>query len=885
MRMANTDRIHVETFFSRLLGKPPIMVAGMTPCTAHESFVAAVVNAGFHVELAGGGQHTEEHLRNRVKKIMDLVAPGEGITLNILFLNPRLWGFQYPAVKAMRNDGIPMEGVCVAAGVPSLDVANEVVSSLKKAGLRHVAFKPGSAETIRRVISIAEQNPHMPIVLQWTGGRGGGHHSFEDFHQPLLETYGAIRRQGNIVLVVGSGFGDAKGTLPYLTGKWSVQFGYPPMPCDGLLFGSRVMVAAEALTSRAAKDLIVQAPGIADESLWEETYKREIGGVITVTSELGEPIHKIANRGIKFWRELDDTIFKLPRDKRFPALLEKKDYIIKRLNDDYQKPWFGRKAEDGRPCDLHDMTYKEVAERMLELMWITRQSRWIDVTLRDTFGDFLRRIEERFVEKPTPSLVQSFDDLNEDPKALVEAVLHAFPEAARQTLTQEDVFYLLTVCSYPWRKPVPFVPVIDDKFEFWFKKDSLWQSEDIDAVVGQDAQRVAILQGPVAVHHSKVADQPVKDILENIYNEHVDELLRLYYGGNKVNVPVVEYLGAGLLCHSSDGRHAGVNVTRLEEGAVMFEVTRKAAELPDAAEFLELLAGQKHNWLRALLTSEAIVQGRLLVPNPARRILRPRPGQTVFIKYNSSGVPLLLTVHHTEDSKAVPRRNSSVVITETGDVIKLTLNEELKQRVVPLELFFRYQPCQGYNPIHEVMQDRNANIKKFYASLWSLDPSCTDASPFDTFTSKFKITPRNVSDFVQVIENQAEMYLDGDRPVAPMDFAIVVAWSSLLQGVLCCDGDLLRLVHLSNQFRVLDEREVLRAGDEIVTESVLNSAVITDAGKVVEVKATLKKQGAAIMEVTSSFLYRGKFSDYERTFTRRTEQPVQVVCASRKDVE
>ncbi|KAG5463105.1 MAG: YKL182Wp-like protein, partial [Olpidium bornovanus] len=129
------------------------------------------------------------------------------------------------------------------------------------------------------------------------------------------------------------------------------------------------------------------------------------------------------------------------------------------------------------------------------------------------------------------------------------------------------------------------------------------------------------------------------------------------------------------------------------------------------------------------------------------------------------------------------------------------------------------------------------------------------------------------------------MYFDGDQQVAPMDFAISVAWSSLLQGVLCCDGDLLRLVHLSNQFRVLDAREVLRAGDEILTESVLNSVVITDAGKVVEVKATLKKQGVSIMEVTSSFLYRGKFTDYDKTFTRRTEQPVQVVCASRKDVE
>ncbi|KAG5462635.1 MAG: hypothetical protein BJ554DRAFT_4304, partial [Olpidium bornovanus] len=255
IRMANTDQIHVETPFSRLLGKPPIMVPGMTPSTVQESFVAAVVNAGFHIELAGGGQHTEEYLRNRVKKIMDLVAPGEGITLNILFLNPRLWGFQYPAVKAMRKEGIPMEGVCVAAGVPSLDVANEVVSSLKEAGIRHVAFKPGGTETIRRVISIAKHNPDMPIVLQWTGGRGGGHHSFEDFHQPLLESYGAIRRQQNIILVVGSGFGDAKGTLPYLTGEWSVQFGYPPMPCDGLLVGSRVMVAAEARTSPGAKDL------------------------------------------------------------------------------------------------------------------------------------------------------------------------------------------------------------------------------------------------------------------------------------------------------------------------------------------------------------------------------------------------------------------------------------------------------------------------------------------------------------------------------------------------------------------------------------------------------------------------------------------------------
>ncbi|RKO84453.1 hypothetical protein BDK51DRAFT_23017, partial [Blyttiomyces helicus] len=430
IRIASTNEVHVDTSFSRLLGKAPLMVAGMTPCTADERFVSAVTNAGFHVELAGGGQHSERHLRERVDKILESIAPGEGITLNILFLNPRLWGFQYPAVQSMRREGIPMEGVVVAAGVPSLDVADEIIKNLHAAGIRHVAFKPGSVETIRRVISIAKNNPDMPIILQWTGGRGGGHHSYEDFHQPVLETYGAIRRQSNLILVVGSGFGDAEETLPYLTGQWSVKFDYAPMPFDGLLFGSRVMVAKECLTSRAVKELIVASPGIDDESLWERTFKGPVGGVITVQSELGEPIHKIANRGILFWREMDDTIFSLPRDKRLPALLKRKEEIIARLNADFQKPWFGRKA-DGTVCDLHEMTYEEVGDRLRTLLWVQAREAWIDPSFKLTVADFLRRIEERFSQVEKPSLLQSLDVLDSKPELVVKEVIDAFPEVRR----------------------------------------------------------------------------------------------------------------------------------------------------------------------------------------------------------------------------------------------------------------------------------------------------------------------------------------------------------------------------------------------------------------------------------------------------------------------
>ena len=96
--------------------------------------------------------------------------------------------------------------------------------------------------------------------MQWTSGRAG-HHSFEDFLQPILATYSSIRCHDNIALVAGSGFGDPDDTWPYLTGDWSKPFGVEPMPFDGFLFRSCVM---EAHTSPSVMDLIVAVAGVDD---------------------------------------------------------------------------------------------------------------------------------------------------------------------------------------------------------------------------------------------------------------------------------------------------------------------------------------------------------------------------------------------------------------------------------------------------------------------------------------------------------------------------------------------------------------------------------------------------------------------------------------------
>ena len=173
---------------------------------------------------------------------------------------------------------------------------------------------------------------------------------------------------------------------------WSVErFGVQPMPFDGFLFANRVMVAKKAHTSSSVKDLIVTAAGVVEDSAWEGTYTKPTGGILTVWSELGEPIHKVATRAVKLWKEFDDSVFKLPKEKQELWLAERKEEIIGKLNKDFAKPWFGWKKNGSVAVDLGDMTYEETVLRMVRLMFVSHEKRWVNISLRNLTGDWLRR--------------------------------------------------------------------------------------------------------------------------------------------------------------------------------------------------------------------------------------------------------------------------------------------------------------------------------------------------------------------------------------------------------------------------------------------------------------------------------------------------------------
>jgi enoyl reductase-like protein len=772
-------KLHIDTPFSRLLGKPPIMVAGMTPCTVPAGMVSAVLNAGYHIELAGGAHYNPKALRAKVAEIQSQIEPGVGITLNALYINQRQFTFQYPLWQEMRREGLPIEGFCVAAGIPTSEKATEIISNLKSAGIKHIAFKPGSVEGIRQVVNIAAANPDYPIILQWTGGRAGGHHSCEDMHQPILATYSSIRQHANISLVAGSGFGGADDVWPYLSGDWSVKmFNSQPMPYDGALFASRMMVAKECYTSPSVKQLIVDAPGVDDDK-WEGTYDKPTGGILTVRSELGEPIHKIANRAVKLWREFDDTVFGLPKEKRGAWLAGKKSYVIDKLNKDFNKPWFGEKADGTVVDDLAQMTYEEITRRMIRLMYVAKQSRWIDVSLRNLTGDWLRRVEERFAgvegTKSKESFIQSFSDL-EKPFETVDAFFNAYPRAKTQLVAAEDKAFFMNITQRPGQKPVPFIPILDNNFEVWFKKDSLWAAEDIDAVFDQDPQRVCILQGPIAVKYSTKVDEPVKEILGNVEDKLIQYLLDRYYGGNADDVPVVEYIGAEK--SSAPATLPGVKASESADER-NYEV---GSVLPSLPAWLQTLAGAEPSWLRAALTSVNVIQGTSYLSNPFKRLFAPRRQQKVVI-VNSNGKPSSVTVYggarsfgaHPSDFKALEMKFDA-----SSKAIQLTMFEERSGSSLPLTFNFTYRPDQGFAPIHEVVEGRNKAIKEFYWKLWFGDDQ---AMPSIDLTENLTcgetvIDIETVERFCTVVGNAGETFKQrrNEKVQAPMDFAIVTGW-------------------------------------------------------------------------------------------------------------
>ncbi|MFF0635961.1 fatty acid synthase subunit beta domain-containing protein [Nocardia sp. NPDC004151] len=524
VRLPN-GRVVVETSFTRLTGRSPILLAGMTPTTVDAKIVAAAANAGHWAELAGGGQVTEQIFADRVEELKSLLQPGRAVQFNSLFLDPYLWKLQLGGkriVQKARTAGAPLDGVIVTAGIPELEEAVALIEELSEVGITHVAFKPGTVAQIRAVLRIADAVPGYPVIMHIEGGKAGGHHSWEDLDDLLLDTYAELRGRDNVVVCVGGGIGTPERATEYLTGAWAQQHGYPAMPLDGVLVGTAAMATLEATTAPEVKQLLVDTPGTPD---WVGAGTA-VGGMASGRSQLGADIHEIDNAASRTGRLLDEVAGDAD------AVAARRAEIIEAL-DGTAKPYFG---------DVATMTYLEWLERYVELaVGLDRRkdfdcgadfadaiadatrSVWLDITWRDRFAEMVRRTESRLNPADRGEIATLFADdaAFEAPVQAICTLKAEYPAAADTVLHPADVPFFVSLCKIPG-KPVNFVPVVDQDVRRWWRSDSLWQAHD----ARYTADQVCIIPGTVAVAGITRVDEPVGELLDRFEQDAAFALVR-----------------------------------------------------------------------------------------------------------------------------------------------------------------------------------------------------------------------------------------------------------------------------------------------------------------------------------------------------------------------
>ncbi|QGU03646.1 type I polyketide synthase [Corynebacterium comes] len=484
-------RTYTQTRFSAVTGLSPIMLGGMTPTTADAGIVAAAANAGYWTELAGGGMYSDEVFAHHNDGLVELLEPGRTAQFNTMFFDRFLWNLQFGQTRIVpkaRAAGAPFNGVTISAGIPEVEEATELLAQLHADGFPYIALKPGTTKQIRDTLQIAAANPDSHILMQIEDGHAGGHHSWTDLDDMLMQTYAETRRHPNVLLAVGGGIHSPERAAEYITGAWSRKYALPAMPVDAVFIGTVAMATREASATDSVKELLVNTRGVRpDEN--DGWVSRGSGnhGTASSQSHLLADIHELDNSFAAASRFITSLDFEEYEGRR--------EEIIEVLGRT-SKPYFG---------DVETMTYAEWVNRFVELA-----HPFVDPTWDDRFFDLLHRVEARLNHADHGKIGTLFPGIGSvgDAPTAAARLLAAYPQAHELLVSPRDAAWWINL-NRKHVKPMPWVPALDGDLPVWFGKDTLWQAQD----ERYNADQVRIIPGPVAVAGITRKNEPIADLL------------------------------------------------------------------------------------------------------------------------------------------------------------------------------------------------------------------------------------------------------------------------------------------------------------------------------------------------------------------------------------
>jgi nitronate monooxygenase len=225
-----------RTRLTDLLGiRHPILCGGMGPAVSDARYVAAVVNAGaMGFIVAAGWGDDAEGLRDQVRQCRAATG-GKPFGVN-LYISRQVGGFERAVgwVNVLRDEGVAFVETAGASPEPLLPM-------LREAGIKVLHKVPA----VRYAISASRLDIDAVIVV---GNECGGHPGVYQIGTMVQAAHApvAVRKP----VIVGGGIGTGRQLAAALS-----------MGADGVILGTRMLVAEELWIHRRHKELVLAADG------------------------------------------------------------------------------------------------------------------------------------------------------------------------------------------------------------------------------------------------------------------------------------------------------------------------------------------------------------------------------------------------------------------------------------------------------------------------------------------------------------------------------------------------------------------------------------------------------------------------------------------------
>jgi len=224
-----------KTRITELLGiRHPILCGGMGPAVSDARYVAAVVNAGGMGFIVALGWEDPDQFRAELRKCRELTG-GKPFGVN-LYISRQAGGVQRAErqIRVLCEEGV----ACVETAGASPEA---VIPTLREANIKILHKVPA----VRYAITAQRLGVDAAIVV---GAECGGHPGVYQIGSMVQAAHGPEAL--DIPVVIGGGIGTGRQLAAVLA-----------MGAEGVVMGSRMIVAEELWISRKYKEMVVAADG------------------------------------------------------------------------------------------------------------------------------------------------------------------------------------------------------------------------------------------------------------------------------------------------------------------------------------------------------------------------------------------------------------------------------------------------------------------------------------------------------------------------------------------------------------------------------------------------------------------------------------------------